>query len=51
MSESVISTPDDLLRLQPYGVNAVLVGEALVTADDTAAKVRSLTGAPVLSVR
>ena len=51
VSESGISTPDDLLRLQPYGVNAVLVGEALVTADDTAAKVRSLTGAPVLSVR
>lgn len=51
VSESGISTPDDLLRLQPYGVNAVLVGEALVTADDTAAKVRSLTDAAVLSVR
>ena len=42
VSESGISTPSDLARLAPYGVNAVLVGEALVTADDTAAKVRSL---------
>lgn len=42
VSESGISTPADLARLAPYGVNAVLVGEALVTADDTAAKVRSL---------
>ena len=48
VSESGISTPDDLARLRPFGVNAVLVGEALVTADDTAAKVRSLTGAPAL---
>ena len=42
VSESGISTPADLVRLAPYGVNAVLVGEALVTADDTAAKVRDL---------
>lgn len=47
VSESGISTPDDLARLEPYGINAVLVGEALVTAADTAAKVRSLTGSPV----
>ena len=47
VSESGISTPDDLARLEPFGINAVLVGEALVTATDTAAKVRSLTGAPV----
>ena len=47
VSESGISTPEDLARLEPFGVNAVLVGEALVTADDTAAKVRSLTGAAV----
>ena len=51
VSESGISTPADLARLQPYGVNAVLVGEALVTANDTAAKVRTLTGAPVLASR
>ena len=47
VSESGISTPEDLARLEPFGINAVLVGEALVTATDTAAKVRSLTGAPV----
>ncbi len=47
VSESGISTPEDLARLEPFGINAVLVGEALVTAADTAAKVRSLTGAPV----
>ena len=47
VSESGISTPEDLARLEPLGINAVLVGEALVTAADTAAKVRSLTGAPV----
>ncbi len=49
VSESGISTPQDLARLEPYGVNAVLVGEALVTATDTAAKVRSLTGVPALA--
>ncbi len=47
VSESGISTPEDLTRLEPFGIDAVLVGEALVTAADTAAKVRSLTGAPV----
>ena len=51
VSESGISAPDDLARLEPYGVDAVLVGEALVTAGDTAAKVRSLTGVPALSRR
>ena len=51
VSESGISTPDDLARLEPLGVNAVLVGEALVTADDTAAKVRSLTGAATAAAR
>ncbi len=51
VSESGISAPDDLARLEPLGINAVLVGEALVTADDTAAKIRSLTGAPALAGR
>lgn len=45
VSESGISAPDDLARLASCGVSAVLVGEALVTAADTAAKVRSLAGA------
>jgi indole-3-glycerol phosphate synthase len=43
VSESGIFTPDHLQRLGRLGVNAVLVGEALVTAPDTAAKVRELT--------
>ena len=51
VSESGISTPDDLIRLQRFGVDAILVGEALVTAEDTAAKVRSLTGSPVVAGR
>ena len=51
VSESGISAPEDLARLEPYGVNAVLVGEALVTADDTAAKVRSLTGVAAMAGR
>jgi indole-3-glycerol phosphate synthase len=46
VSESGIFTPEHLQRLGNLGVNAVLVGEALVTAPDTAAKVRELT-APV----
>ena len=46
VSESGIFTPEHLQRLGGLGVNAVLVGEALVTAPDTAAKVRELT-APV----
>ena len=45
VSESGISAPDDLARLASCGVSAVLVGEALVTAADTAAKVRSLADA------
>ncbi len=49
VSESGISAPADLARLEPLGIDAVLVGEALVTADDTAAKVRSLAGAPALA--
>ena len=46
VSESGIFTPEHLQRLGTLGVNAVLVGEALVTAPDTAAKVRELA-APV----
>ena len=51
VSESGISTPADLARLDPFGINAVLVGEALVTAADTAAKVRSLSGVASLAAR
>ena len=44
VSESGIFTLDDLHLLAHANVNAVLVGEALVTAPDTAAKVRELSG-------
>ena len=49
VSESGIFTVEHLQRLGQLGVNAVLVGEALVTAPDTAAKVRELTAPAVLS--
>ena len=44
VSESGIFTRDDLRRLNRVRVNAALVGEALVTAPDVAAKVRELSG-------
>ena len=43
VAESGISSADDVQRLKQVGANAVLVGEALVTAHDTAAKVRELS--------
>ena len=46
VSESGIFTPEDLALLAPFGVNAVLVGEALVTAPDVGTKVRELSGQP-----
>ncbi|MDE2843199.1 MAG: indole-3-glycerol phosphate synthase TrpC [Chloroflexota bacterium] len=46
VSESGIFAPEHLQQLGSLGVNAVLVGEALVTAPDTAAKVRELA-API----
>jgi indole-3-glycerol phosphate synthase len=44
VSESGISSAADVARLASYGVDAILVGEALVTAPDTAARVRELSG-------
>ena len=44
VSESGIFTADDLQILSTFRVNAVLVGEAIVTAPDVAAKVRELSG-------
>jgi indole-3-glycerol phosphate synthase len=44
VSESGIFTREDLRLLGLARVNAVLVGEALVTAPDVAAKVRELSG-------
>ncbi|MCU0491441.1 MAG: indole-3-glycerol phosphate synthase TrpC [Chloroflexaceae bacterium] len=43
VSESGIFTAADVARLRNSGVNAVLVGEALVTAPDIGAKVRELS--------
>ena len=45
VSESGIHSRRDVERLGAAGVRAVLVGEALVAAQDTAAKVRELSGA------
>jgi indole-3-glycerol phosphate synthase len=42
VAESGIHKPEDILPLKAAGINAILVGEALVTAGDTAAKVREL---------
>jgi indole-3-glycerol phosphate synthase len=44
VSESGIRGRDDLSRLQSWGVQAVLIGEAIVTAPDVAAKVREFAG-------
>jgi indole-3-glycerol phosphate synthase len=44
VSESGINSKSDMARLGALGVNAVLVGEALVTAPDVAGKARELTG-------
>ena len=43
VSESGIKDKNDLKKLLGWGVNAILVGEALVTADDIPAKIRDLT--------
>jgi indole-3-glycerol phosphate synthase len=44
VSESGIHTRDDVLTLEKTNVNAVLVGEALVTSSDPAIKIRELLG-------
>ena len=44
VSESGINTREDVLHVKRLGVNAVLIGESLVTASDVAEKVRELTG-------
>jgi indole-3-glycerol phosphate synthase len=53
VAESGIFTPEDVARLAEVeregggrGVDAILVGEALVTAADVGAKVRELAGSP-----
>ena len=41
VAESGIHTAEDVARVSDMGVNAILVGEALVTASDMGAKVRN----------
>ena len=43
LSESGLATADDVRRVAGYGVDAVLVGEAIVTSADPAATLRALT--------
>jgi indole-3-glycerol phosphate synthase len=47
VSESGIFSAADVERLAAAGVDAVLVGEALITAPDIGAKVRELSGVPI----
>ena len=42
VAESGIHTAEDVTRVRDMGVDAILVGEALVTASDVGAKVREL---------
>jgi indole-3-glycerol phosphate synthase len=49
ISESGIHTRANVLRLQEAGVNAILVGEALVTSTDPAAKINELLGKQALT--
>jgi indole-3-glycerol phosphate synthase len=42
VSESGIKTRADLEKMKQWGVHAVLVGEALMTAPDIAARIREL---------
>ena len=49
VAESGIFTAQDVERLAKANVDAILVGEALVTSDDIGAKVRELSDANVLS--
>ena len=45
VGESGIRTPDDVRRPRRLSVDAVLVGEALVTADDPGARLAELVAA------
>lgn len=42
VAESGIRTPEDVARMRQLGVHALLIGEALMTAPDPAAKVQEL---------
>jgi indole-3-glycerol phosphate synthase len=44
VAESGIFTTQDVQRLAKVNVDAILVGEALITSNDIASKVRELSG-------
>ncbi len=44
VAESGIHKPEDIRLLQQAGVNAILVGEALVSAQNIAAAVQQMSG-------
>jgi indole-3-glycerol phosphate synthase len=46
VAESGFSTPDQMVRLAAAGVDAVLIGEALMRSDDVEAACRALTATP-----
>ena len=46
VAESGIFTANDVERLAKVNVDAILVGEALVTSEDIPSKVRELSGMP-----
>jgi len=48
VAESGVHTPGDVARLRDIGVDAMLVGEALVTAADVGAQTRRLSAAGVI---
>lgn len=51
VAESGIHAAEDVVRMRRAGIDAVLVGEAIVTAPDVAAKVRELAGVQSLGER
>jgi indole-3-glycerol phosphate synthase len=51
VSESGIKTRNDVARLREAGVDALLVGTALMTAEDIGAKIKELFGASSLQER
>ena len=42
VSESGVKTPEDVQRLKQIGADAALIGETLMRAEDTAAKLQEL---------
>ncbi|MBQ7242547.1 MAG: indole-3-glycerol-phosphate synthase TrpC, partial [Firmicutes bacterium] len=45
VSESGVSGPEDVAKLRETGADAILIGEALMRADDKKAKLAELRGA------